>query len=371
MAYRGREYGLQRSWWIDERQDPEKSTRAAARHLKDLYREFGDWYLVMAAYNSGPGNVTKGIERTGYADFWELYRRNVLPRETRNYVPIILALTLIAKDPERYAVQVEPEVPLRYDRVRLGHPVDLRLVAETLDIDLNTLKLNNPHLLRMVTPADPSFELRLPEGTSEQFETEMAAIPKDKWLSWRRHRVEPGETLAALARKYGVTARSISDVNSLEEHGTLVVGEKLIIPAAARPQPLRGKLVRYRVRRGDTLESVAAQFDVSMAELKKWNGLRGNKISPGVTLKVYPGGLPASRAGRNTRPAVQGKTEVSPGRSESGRSQPLVHRVREGETLSSIARTYQTTVDSLRGANRFLASRQLQVGDQLMIHLFR
>lgn len=371
MAYRGKEYGLQRSWWIDERQDPEKSTRAAARHLKDLYEEFGDWYLVMAAYNSGPGNVTKGIERTGFADFWELYKRNVLPRETRNYVPIILALTLIAKDPERYAVEVEPEAPLRFDWVKPGHPVDLRLVAETLDVELNTLKLYNPHLLRMVTPVDPNFELRLPEGTGERFETEMMAIPKDKWLSWRRHRVEPGETLMALARKYGVSVRSITDVNSLEEHETLAAGEKLIIPAAARPQPLLGKLVRYRVRRGDTLESVAAQFDVSVAELKKWNGLRGKKVSRGVTLKVYPGGMPARRAARNSKPADRGETGVSPGRSESSGSQPLVHRVREGETLWSIARAYQTTVDALRGANRFLASRQLQPGDELMILLPR
>ena len=121
----------------------------------------------------------------------------------------------------------------------------------------------------------------------------------------------------ALARKYGVSVRSITDVNSLEEQGTLEVGEKLIIPAAARPQPLLGKLVRYRVRRGDTLESVAGQFDVSVAELKKWNGLRGNKVSRGVTLKVYPGGMPASRSGRNARPAVRGETGVSPGRSES------------------------------------------------------
>ena len=365
MAYRGREYGLQRSWWIDERQDPEKSTRAAARHLKDLYQEFGDWYLVMAAYNSGPGNVAKGIERTGYADFWELYKRNVLPRETRNYVPIILALTLIAKDPGRYAVEVEPETPLRYDGVKLGQPVDLRLVAETLDIDLNLLKLYNPHLLRMVTPADPNFELRLPEGVGERFEAELTAIPKDKWLSWRRHRVEAGETLAVLARKYGVTVRSISEVNSLEEQSSITVGDRLIIPAAARPQPALGKLVRYRVRRGDTLEAVGEQFDVSAAELKKWNRLRGNKISRGMSLKVYPGGVPASGPRKNARSEIQGKTEV---KSKSSKSQPIVHRVRQGETLWTIARTYQTTVDSLRGANRFLASRQLKAGDQLMIH---
>src|SRR5205823_14713344 len=107
VAYRGQQYGLRHNWWIDERQDPEKATRAAAQHLRDLYGLFGDWYLAMAAYNCGPGNVQKGIERTGYADFWELYKRNVLPRETKNYVPIIIALTLIAKDAAHYSIQAE------------------------------------------------------------------------------------------------------------------------------------------------------------------------------------------------------------------------------------------------------------------------
>ena len=173
MAYRGKQYGLQRSWWVDERQDPEKATRAAARHVRDLYEMFGDWYLALAAYNSGPGNVAKAIERTGYADFWELYKRSVLPRETKNYVPIILALTLMAKDAARYGLRVEPEPPLRADAVKPGHPIDLRLVAETIDVDVQTLRSLNPHLLRMVTPANPDFELRLPEGAAERFFAEI------------------------------------------------------------------------------------------------------------------------------------------------------------------------------------------------------
>src|SRR5882672_3193399 len=140
MSFAGRKYGLRKTWWVDERQDPEKATRAAARDLRDLYGQFGDWYLAMAAYNSGAGTVQHAIERTGYADFWELYRRNVLPKETKNYVPIILALTLISKDPARYGIEFEPEAPLKADSVKPGQPIDLRLVAETIDSDLDTLR---------------------------------------------------------------------------------------------------------------------------------------------------------------------------------------------------------------------------------------
>lgn len=296
MFYRGREYGLHRSWWVDERQDPEKETRAAARHLRDLYQMFGDWYLVLAAYNSGPGNVARAIERTGYADFWELYKRNVLPRETRNYVPIILALTLMAKNAAHYELRVEPEAPVRTDLVKPGRPIDLRLVAETIDVDVETLRSLNPELLRMVTPAEPDFELRLPEGTAERFYAEIADIPPEKWVSWRRHRVEEDETLSGIAHKFRVSPSAIADANGLDGRTPLQAGEKLIIPATARSQPALGRLVRYRVRRGDTLASIAEQFDVSAAELKRWNRLRSNRVNRGMRLRVYPGGRTAPAA---------------------------------------------------------------------------
>jgi len=224
VAYRGQQYGLRHNWWIDERQDPEKATRAAAQHLRDLYGLFGDWYLAMAAYNCGPGNVQKGIERTGYADFWELYKRNVLPRETKNYVPIIIALTLIAKDAAHYSIQADPEAPVPTDAVKPGRPIDLRLVAETIDVDVETLRSLNPSLLRMATPDDPSFELRLPQGTGETFTAGIAAIPPDKWISWRRHRVEPGETLASIAKKYRVTPAAIAEANNIERTAVLEPG---------------------------------------------------------------------------------------------------------------------------------------------------
>src|SRR5579862_8673645 len=303
VAYRGQQYGLRRTWWIDERQDPEKATRAAAQHLRDLYGLFGDWYLAMAAYNCGPGNVQKGIERTGYADFWELYRRNVLPKETKNYVPIILALTLIAKDAAHYGVQAELEKPVPSDLVKPGRAIDLRLVAETIDVDVDTLRTLNPSLLRLATPDDPAFELHLPVGTAAKFSAEIADIPPEKWVSWRRHRVEPGDTLTSLAKKYKVTATAIAAANSLGDTRSLTPGDKLIIPAAQPVSDMKSRLVRYRVRKGDTLGGIADQFSVSTDELRKWNSLKSAHVSRGMVLRVYTiGGAPEARPAHKKTP---------------------------------------------------------------------
>jgi membrane-bound lytic murein transglycosylase D len=358
MSFRGKQYGLEHSWWVDERQDPEKATHAAAHHLRDLYQMFGDWYLVMAAYNSGPGTVQHAVERTGYADFWEMYKLNVLPQETRNYVPIILALTLIAKDPARYGIDIAPDDPLQVDRVQPGHPIDLRLVSETIDVDVDTLRLLNPQLLRLVTPSDPRFMLQLPAGKAEEFETGMAEIPPENWLSWRRHRVEDGETLPSIARRYRVSVASLAQVNGLDAQARVAADSKLIIPVTAQSQPTLGALVRYRTRRSDTLESVADQFNVTMAELKKWNGMRSNRMVAGMRLKIYPG---------VTGPAPVPAPVSARSESSAKAGQPVMHRVREGETLWSIAQAYQTTIEALRSGNRFLFSRPLQAGDTLMI----
>jgi membrane-bound lytic murein transglycosylase D len=378
MAYTGRLYGLQHTWWVDDRNDPEKATRAAARHLRDLYQIFGDWYLAMAAYDSGPGNVQRAIERTGYADFWELYKRNVLPKETKNYVPIIVAMALVGKDAAHYGVSVEPENPEPADIVKPGRPIDLRLVAETIDMDLETLKALNPSLLRVVTPGDTEFELRLPKGTADRFFAEISAIPPEKWVSWRRHRVEAGETLTAIAHRYHVTPSAISDANELEKGEPLRPGEKLIIPAAGS-EMVRGKLVHYRVRRGDTIVSIAEQFSVDVDEVRHWNGLRSNSVRRGMNLRIYPGGRrpPEAKTSRKTRPTAATSREETASRpvvAKNGaeaasrtRGKTVVHQVKPGETLYSLASAYGTTVQALRAANSFLASRGLRAGDQVRI----
>src|ERR1700688_2259908 len=323
VAWRGNQYGLRHTWWVDERQDPEKATRAAARHLRDLYAIYGDWYLAMAAYNCGPGNVQKGIERTGYADFWELYKRNVLPRETKNYVPIILALTLIAKDPAHYGIQADPAQPVPTDIVKPGRAIDLRLVPETIDVDVETLRSLNPSLLRMATPDDPVFELHLPVGTAEKFSAEIADIPADKWVSWRRHRIEAGETLTSIGKKYRVTPAAISDANNLDRHAALDVGEKLIIPAAA-PAESKSRLVRYRVRKGDTLGGIADRFSVPAEDVRKWNHMKTGHVSRGMVLRIYTvGGAPEISPG-HTRAKTRSKGRAPQPRTSSSQASTIV-----------------------------------------------
>src|SRR5438128_10927586 len=216
MGSRARAYDLHRDAWQDDRQDPEKSTRAAARHLQDLYNQFGDWYLAMAAYNSGPGTVQSAVKRTGYADFWELYRRNVLPKETRNYVPIIVAVTIMAKNPAQYGLDsIIPDREMAYDTVKINYPVDLRLAAECVGASPGELQELNPSLLPMTTPKG-HFELHIPIGTAEKYQAAITAIPPDMRLWWRYHTVEPGDTLMSVARSYRTTLGPIAQANQLD-----------------------------------------------------------------------------------------------------------------------------------------------------------
>ena len=370
MGSRARGYGLQRSLWVDDRQDPEKSTRAAARHLKDLYAQFGDWYLAMAAYNSGPGTVQAAVRRTGYADFWELYRRNVLPKETRNYVPIILAVTIVTKNLSQYGFDdVSMDEPVAFDKVTINYPVDLRLVAECVDAAPAQLQELNPSLLRLTTPKEGAFELHLPAGTKDQYQTAIAAIPSDMRLWWRYHKVQPSDTLASLSRSYRVTAKSIATANHLD--GTeLEAGARVIIPVAAGKHPVSDtstyarRITRYKVRKGDTVETVAENFGVSAQMVRRWNGLprgdslRGRKVLA-LHLPVTPSseaGSTAKSAGHTRKPAETATAKVPAGKSKSAyedTSEPSVlhHTVKTGETLYSIATTYKTTVAALKRKN--------------------
>jgi membrane-bound lytic murein transglycosylase D len=364
MPYRGEEYDLERTYWVDDRSDPEKATRAAAHHMRDLYGMFGDWYLVMAAYNSGPLNVARAIERTGYADFWELQKRNALPKQTQNYVPIILAMALVAKDPASYGVQVNPEKPAQIETVNLEHSISLQLVADASGTDLDDLRLLNPQLLRNVTPNDSGFQLKLPAGSAKSFEENVQQVPQDKWTSWRLHPAEQGETLSDIARHYRVTVAAIETANHLEPHATVPSGFLLNVPT----QPPVVRLVSYRVQRGDTLEGIAGRFDVTVDQLKRWNHISGGHVSRGVRLRIYAGsqtaGIPPAK-GKSAQNQSQGLENVSTGRSDKPES--LEHKVRPGETLYSIAHDYQTSISAIRQSNPFLAGRSLQLGDVLTI----
>lgn len=371
MASRASGYGLQRNWWLDERQDPEKATRAAARHLKDLYKQFGDWYLAMAAYNSGPGNVQRAVQRTGYADFWELYKRNVLPGETKNYVPIILAFTIMAKNPTQYGLdRLVADPPMNYDTVKVDYPVDLRLVAECVDSSLARLQELNPALLRMTTPKDGTYELRLPSGSSERFQQTMASIPRDMRVWWRYHKVASGESLSGIAHQYKTTVASIAEVNNVSTDDDLHAGTRLIIPVSPRRSSDTSGLAFskrptiYKVRKGDTVLSVADDFSVPVERLRRWNRLKGNTLKVGRALRIYR--PVASRETPKRAVAKQGKSKGKSSLQVSSKSaKTLRHKVRKGETLTSIAETYNTSVEALRRNNH--NAGHLRAGDVLIV----
>ncbi len=365
MPYRGEEYDLERNYWVDERSDPEMATRAAARHLRDLYGMFGDWYLVMAAYNSGPLTVARAIERTGYADFWELQKLHALPKQTQNYVPIIIALALVAKAPALYGVQFDAEKPPQVEMVKLDHPVSLSLAADAAGADPDDLRLLNPELLRGVTPDEPGFELDLPAGTAKSFEENIQQVPEDKWTTWRLHTVAQGEALPDIARRYRVTLPALEAANHLEARASVPAGFVLDVPTA----PPVIHLVHYRVGRDDTLEGIADRFDVTVAQLKRWNRIAGNHAARGVRLRIYAGSGDAALApraeSRSARKSGSAAGDVSAQNSE--KSEALEHRVKPGETLYSIAREYGITVSALRESNPFLSSRALEAGDILTV----
>jgi membrane-bound lytic murein transglycosylase D len=281
-------YGLARNGWFDERFDPEKSSRAYARYIKGLYNQFGDWYLAMAAYDWGPGNVQRAVQRTGYADFWQLYRLNALPQETKNYVPGILAAIIMAKNPAQYGLQdVVPEAPVVSDTVTVDYALDLRLAADVTGSTVQEIVALNPALLRLSTPNDISYDLHVPAGTGPLFEQRIASVPEPKRTSWRFHQVKAGESMDRIADSFHVTAHDIAVVNDLKPEADLQAGDELLIPVVPAAAPTSGvHAARYTVRRGDTLITVADRFGVTVEHLRTWNHLRTNAVPVGKSLAV-------------------------------------------------------------------------------------
>jgi len=251
LKQRGNEYGLQQTPYTDDRMDPEKATRAAARHLHDLYNEFGDWYLALAAYNCGPVTVEKAVERTGYADFWELRSRGVLPAETTNYVPIILAMTIMEKNAAEYGLdhlQLDP--PLEYDTVTLSAATSLALVSDITDTPQSELAALNPAVLRGTAPQ--AYTLHVPKGAGNPLMATLELVPAERRTAWRMHKVEPGETLAAIGKKFGMTASGIAAANNLKSVEAME-GDRLLIPMALRPEvPAKRPVARTAVHRAST-----------------------------------------------------------------------------------------------------------------------
>ncbi len=356
MRSRAEEYGLKINQYEDQREDPLASTIAAARHLRDLYKEFGDWYLAMAAYDAGPLSVQTAIERTGYANFWKLRDLHALPVETQNYVPIIIATALIAKDPQAYGFNVQPDPPLEEQHVVVTAPTDLRLVAELIDRPVKDLERLNPSLLTWATPLNESkYVLYLPPGTKDLYDKRIAEVPPSKRIWWRAVKVEQAESLSAVARKYHITRTALAEANHLDPGDNPEIGTYLVLPLPRGRESLYrgfGRIFNYRIRPGDTLGSIAARFRVSVLRLREWNHIRGTQIIAGRTLRLFARG--------EERFAHSGDYRV---RRVDGIRE---YRIQRGDTLSLIADHFHVTVADLRrwnglGNSEIVAGRTLRL----------
>jgi membrane-bound lytic murein transglycosylase D len=331
-------YGLTRNLYVDERFDPEKSTRAYARYMKFLYDELGDWYLAMAAYDHGAGNIQHEVAKTGYADFWELYKRNELPRETANYVPEILAAIIIANHPTQYGFDdVTLDPPILTDTVTINYAINLRLVSDMVGAPVDEVEALNPSLLRMVTPPEAPFDLHLPAGTATLFEQRAALVPEAQRTSWRYHPVVAGDTLASVAQEYRVPVAELASANQLNQTDSVAGIEALVVPVAPVAEPLtRTRL--YVVHRGDTLVTIADRFGVSLSQLRRWNAIpSGIRVEPGRRLHVAepaPVRVSTSRRRKTTTTGAKSGASAHPNSSASKPAHPRSARTTPGAKSS-------------------------------------
>ncbi|ABF87503.1 transglycosylase, Slt family [Myxococcus xanthus DK 1622] len=412
----GKQYGLKQDFWVDERRDPIKATHAAASYLKDLKRELGHWYLAWAGYNTGSGRVRRMVERHGTTNFWLLSEERGLAKETKHYVPKLIAAALVAKHPAAFGFnenEFDPEPVLDFDEVQLTDAADLDVVARAAGVPVKVVQDLNPELKRWCTPpatAKKPYTLRLPKGAGTQFADNYKRISPAERLTFRIHKVKRGDTLSQIAETYGTASEAILQMNQLKSARTLRVGGELVIPIPAgkssggalatkvaqarrsgvvvRPEdevpagtpkgpvaagPVKKETINgrtrvtYGVMSGDSLWVIANKFNVSVDSLKQWNNLkrRNPTLQVGSTLFVWPDGNTATASVQERGGTVLAKHSVSVAK-PAGKA-GKVHALAEGETLWSVAQRYGVSVDDIMRWNKIKDHRTLPTGKVLLL----
>lgn len=399
MVPTGRYYGLNIDWWVDERKDIYASTKAAAKHLKDLFYEYGDWYLAMAAYNYG--GVKRAIRKNNTRDYWEMTK---LPKETKNYIPYILAATSVVKNQAQYGIQLSKDAPMLMDTVTISECLDLQIIAECAKTTVDSVRELNPALLRWCTPPTiPNYMLKLPYGTRATFLENYAKVPADKKRSWVRYQVKYGETLSGIANKYGTDIKAIMQANQLKNSANLTTGQYLLIPVAPsgyvanngnntkqektytytnnksnqtnvksnntnssagntkKKDDKQGKKkIVFTVKSGHTLGEIAEWYNILAQNIRDWNGLYyGDPIYPGQVLTLWVDPYVPDEGYRNATKKKAKETIVE----EPGTK---IYVVQDGDTLISIAKLFGVEVSSIKQWNK-LASNTVRVGEKLKI----
>ena len=364
--------GLRVDWWVDQRRDPVASTDAAVKFLGWLKDQFGSLYLAAAAYNGGPGRVSRGLRR--HADdvsdaegddvFFALAETKYLRAETRDYVPKLIAAALVAKDPVRYGLSVERREPLAYDSVRVGKATPLAAVAAALELPVPAIADLNPHVLRGVTPPTDSFTVRVPVGGAAAFDSAYGALPDSVRKAFKRLTSRKGETRAALAKRAGITTAQLTAYNRslrVAKSGAVVSGQTVLVPtravlAAARSVPdpsverYGSSSTTHVVRRGESLSTIARRYGTSVAALQRLNGLKKTVIYAGQVIVVRGSARPATRRASSGAVATNG-----------------VYRVQSGDTLSGIARANGVSVSQLKRLND-LSDDRIRAGQRLRVN---
>ncbi len=357
----GKAYDLRIDWWVDERRDPELATRAALAHLRDLHAELGDWYLAAAAYNSGLGRVRRAIESASTDDYWDLLEKGALPRETSNYVPKIIAAAIIGHHPERYGfTEIDYQPPLSHDTAAVPASTSTKSLARCAQLTEKEFTALNPALRRWAVPPTPSeYPVHVPKGTRAAFLACVETIPPSERISFQRHKVRKGESLGAIARRYGVGVTAIANMNHIRNVNRIYVGMELVIPvpgsssaaqtssrstrsSSSAAVPTTPKVTYHTVARGDTLAGIASRYGVTLQQLLAWNGIsNADRIQVGQRISIH-GASPST---------VSSST----------------YKVKRGDTLSGIAQRFGVSLSQLMKWNGIASASHIQTGQVLTI----
>ena len=344
MYLTGKQYGLNRNWYIDERQDPIKSTHAAAKYFQDLYNEFEDWYLVLAAYNTGPGRLNRALKLHETSDYWQLYS---LPKDTKNYIPYYLSSAIILQNPEKYGFKIPKSNPLKFDEVEVEKSSDLNVLAKAADTRVSTIKKLNPELRQPATPNNGPYSLNIPFGRKESFYKKFNAIPDNEKFAVQKveHRVQKGENLSSIAAKYRVLKADLQTINNITNANNIRIGQVLKIPVKGGIYANYPEKIIYKVKTGDQLGFIAEKYNTRASEIRKWNGMKANdsSIYPGQKLTLFVKGQPV---------------EDTPKKN--------VYIVKSGDNLSIIAKNYNTTISKIKSWNS-MKSSTIYPGQKLTI----
>ncbi len=373
MKATGKAYGLRIDSWVDERRDPMRATDAAVKHLRDLNRRFSSLYLAAAAYNAGSGKVSRGLGRlpdddsdgiNSDATFFRLYDTKLLKRETKDYVPKLIAAALIAKQPQRYGFKVEKQELFAYDSIIVPDMTGLDVLARLADTTVVAIREMNPQYLRLATPPGTRSVVRLPVGRGPRTIAAYSDLPSRQRVTFVEHFVARGETLSGIALRYRVSQPLLIAANPKVKSRSLRVGQRIVVPTGgalstkvarrmAEPVVAAGTTPRtfHRVQRGQTISEIADEYAVTQRELLAWNGLdRRGRIRAGQRIRVS---APEVRTTMQPRPDPVRRVKT--------------HVVRRGETLTGLARRYRVSIQALREANGISEQEPLRAGTSLKI----